>query len=127
MDFLLDFLMEFEDIDMGLLFIIESMLDANYCITLNKNGVFCKNKELYWDEEFIDLDQIQDFLENKNKKTCKQNEDLDHINELDEIRYFPCFKLNSNFSERVEKCRITMSTARELFNSYLSWKIGGPV
>ena len=57
-------------IDYGLLTIIESMISDNKCVNLKKNGVFCRNKELYWDENFVDLEEIKDFVDNKNKKTC---------------------------------------------------------
>ena len=74
LDFLSGYLMNVEDVDMGLMIIIEAMIDNNYCVNKNKNGVFCQNKELYWDEKFIDLESVKEFIENKNKKTCTLGE-----------------------------------------------------
>lgn len=108
LDFINNYILNFDEIDYSLLIIIESMLADNHCTNLNSNGVFCKNKELYWDENFVDLEEIHEFVNNKNKKTCRDGEDPIMINRLDGSRHFPCFKLDSRYQEKISNCRITM-------------------
>lgn len=80
-----------ESIDLGFLYIVEAMLDYNRCYHVEEGGVFCDNREIFWEKSSETVEEIKDYLEVKNKNTCTRSDRFKNLFEYDELRTFECF------------------------------------
>lgn len=66
-EILMEHFKTYQDIDFGMLYIIEAMLSYNHCTYSDDEGAFCDNKDHFYNDNFETLEEIQAFIENSEK------------------------------------------------------------